>query len=782
MHDTTIRYLRKALIGMASTSAIVLACSQAQAKAQDASSSSSSSSGVETVVVTAEKHAENIQKVPISITAFSSKDIENLGMKSSTDFAQYTPNVYISLPNGVGNQPVIIIRGIGLNDYDTNNAGPNGVYIDEVYQSSPSGQTFQTFDLKRIEVLKGPQGTLYGRNSSGGAINYITKKPTDYLTGNLHAEYSSFNTVNLEGAVGGPLSKDLDGRIAGVYNYSDGYSYNELTHEHVNGTNNMGVRGELQYKPSEDLTILFNVHGGYLDNLPYEYRHVGTLVPGTFDPATFSYSVCSPSQAFAGNCVDMFGYNGTNHGYYNGGWQRKAHLRIESLGSYLRADYKPGNITYTSITAFEYNDKRHPEDSDSSPNSLVEVDFNTSDMEFTQEFRASQSTNTYDWVVGAYYLHEVLKQNQPLYLFLDWDKFFGAGSGDGLASINYFYARQATDAYALYGQGDYRITPKLKLTLGGRYTIESKTYGMSNYMKVQSGGEGNFGPLALLWDYPNNKQTNYNFSYKVALNYNFTNTIMAYVSLTTGFKGGDFDGGFLDNNPVIAKRELAPVKPETVTAYEAGLKTTLLHDRLLFDFAAFYNDWKNEQLFTWVDNPEPHQGPLNVLDNAPKAHTDGLEVQLVARPINRLTLSADFGFLFDAKVDKFLLTHSPVPSDYTNHRLPFTPKFTFSGVADYVVPLANDDQLNLQFTASYRASQYGDLSDSPYTAMPSLWLENIRVGYTFDEGRWEISGYITNLSGQKYVVNSGDLTNPFGFIQQIVGTPRVFGGALDYRF
>ncbi|MDR3507108.1 MAG: TonB-dependent receptor plug domain-containing protein, partial [Caulobacteraceae bacterium] len=223
------------------------------------------------VVVTAQKRSENIQKVPISIQAFTAKDIRALGIKSSSDLGQMSPNVDIALPAGAGNQPIIAIRGIGLNDYDTNNAGPNGVYVDEVYLSSPASQTFQTFDLQRVEVLKGPQGTLYGRNSSGGAINFISNKPTDYFTADLHAEYSSFNTFNVLAAVGGPIAPGLTGRIAIVKNDSEGYTTNALTGNKENGANNAAFRAMLEYKPNDQLKVLFNVHGGYVDNRPAEY-------------------------------------------------------------------------------------------------------------------------------------------------------------------------------------------------------------------------------------------------------------------------------------------------------------------------------------------------------------------------------------------------------------------------------------------------------------------------------------------------------------------------------
>ena len=234
-------------------------------------------SAVEEVVVHAQRRSENIQNVPVSVQAFTAKDIQELGIKSSIDIGQMTPNVDIALPAGPGNQPIIAIRGIGLNDYDTNNAGPNGIYVDEVYLSSPASQTFQTFDLEQIEVLKGPQGTLYGRNTSGGAINFVTNKPTDQYEGYAHFDYSSFNTIHTEAAFGGPILPDLDGRVALSTNNSDGYMHNELTGHHENGVNNYGVRMQLLWKPTDDLKVLFNVHGGQVNNRVTEYRHIGDL-------------------------------------------------------------------------------------------------------------------------------------------------------------------------------------------------------------------------------------------------------------------------------------------------------------------------------------------------------------------------------------------------------------------------------------------------------------------------------------------------------------------------
>ncbi len=443
---------------------------------------------VETLTVTAQKRSQNIQEVPISIQAFSGAQLQTLGIKSSVDLGQVTPNVDIALVAGPGNQPIISIRGIGLNDYDTNNAGPNGIYVDEVYLSAPASQSFSTFDLDRVEVLKGPQGTLYGRNTSGGAINFITRKPTDEFTGDLHAEASSYNTVQLEGGVGGPIAHDLSGRFSFVYNSSSGYGYNALTGGRTEGFNNYALRTQLLWKPTDNLKVLFNVHGGQVDNLPTEYRHIGDLSPETG-------AQCSVAQTYAGGCVDLFGY-GTPKGFYDGAYNRTQHLRVNSLGTSLRIDDTLGTVTLTSISAFEHNDKLHPEDSDASPNRLLEINFGVKSNTFTQELRAAQSTAKFNWVAGLYFLTEKLQQNQPLFLLLDGDTFFGGpGAADGVAFRAFDRSNQITNAYAVYGQGDYAITDRLKLTLGGRYTREQRGFDYDSSVQFQSGGMDNFGPI-----------------------------------------------------------------------------------------------------------------------------------------------------------------------------------------------------------------------------------------------------------------------------------------------
>jgi iron complex outermembrane receptor protein len=752
----------------------------AQAASTDATTASGQSTDVEAVVVTAQKRSENIQQVPISIQAFSGKQLQSLGIKSSVDLGAVTPNVDIALVAGPGNQPIITIRGIGLNDYDTNNAGPNGVYVDEVYLSSPAEQSFATFDLDRVEVLKGPQGTLYGRNTSGGAIDFVTRKPTDYYTGDFHFEYSNYETFNVEGGVGGPLAPNLDGRVSFVYNYSSGYVHNDYDDSPANGMNNYAARIQLLYKPNENLKVLFNIHGGQVDNLPTEYRHIGDFVPGT--QLNANPTQCTVAQTYAGGCVDLFGY-GTPKNFDEGSYNRMQHLRINSLGSSLRADYSLDTVTLTSLSAFEHNDKLHPEDSDASPNRLLEIDFGVRSNNFTEELRASQNTSKYNWVAGLYFLTEKLEQNQPLFVLLDADNFFGGpGSADGVAFQAFDRSDQVTNAYAAFAQGDYAITDKLKLTLGGRYTQEQKGFDYTSSVQYQSGGENNFGPIIPL-------ETNYHeglrssaFNWRVALDYHLTQDILAYGSIATGFKSGDFNGSFLSLIPVEIALQLQPVKPEHVTAYEIGAKTSFFDNRLVFDAAAFYNQYDDLQVFVLVNPPagDTSSLPVNVLDNAQSAHTEGVEAQMIARPTPRLTLSTQIGLL-TTRLDTFVADRAPGTPDYSGNQLPNSPRFSLSGLIDYKLPIPSGN-VDWQFSASYKSHQYFDTTNDPYITQDGYWIENIRVAYTPTAAKWEVAAFVRNLSDKEYYLDKFDLTSPFGFIQGIIGTPRTYGLEANYKF
>lgn len=742
---------------------------------------------VQEVIVTAQRREEKLQAVPAAITALTAETINDLGLKRTNDLGRVSANLEIAEPNGFGNQPLITIRGIGLNDYSTNNAGPNGVYADEIYQSSPGTQMLHLFDLERVEVLKGPQGTLYGRNASGGAINFISRKPTDYVTGEVHAEYSSFNTLNLTGALGGPVAPNLNGRLAFVLNRSEGYVTNLLTGDGENGARNGAIRLQLQWTPTERLSVLANIHGAWVRNNNAVYQHLGTLVPGT--QASAEPQSCSLPDTFAGKCVSLFGARSFADPYV-GEYTGDRKLTINSNGGSVRGEYDLGPVQLLSLTGWESNDKTQPDNTDSSPARMIKITYGVKARQFSQEFRASHSSDALSWVGGLYYSHENLKQDQPIAIFQDFDLYgafgvpAGPGAGDGIGFISSAKSEQKTDAYAVFGQATYALTPDLKATLGARYTRETKTFLYRAGTKTQEGGIDRYGPEVAFPGTPYlGRQEAENFSYKAVLNYYFTPDVHAYGSVATGFKSGAFNGSFLNGDDAASlARQLQPVDPEKVTTYELGLKSEWFDRRLTLNLTAFYNDYKDTQLFVII----PFRGAdgltfnLNVLDNAPKAHTEGLEVEATVRPIEGLTLQGNLGLL-SAKLDQYVATRAPDAPDYTGNPFSFAPKVTFNGLVQYRRPFAGGT-VDLQMTASYKSRQYFDVTKSPLLSQGSYWISNARAGYEFAGGRWDVAVWVRNLTGKRYYGDIFDLRSPFGYIQGIPGQPRWIGAEVNYRF
>jgi iron complex outermembrane receptor protein len=748
------------------------------ASAQEAAPDAS----LQEIVVTAQHKTENIQTVPIFINAFTARDIQKLGLENTADLGLVTPNVNVALSQGAGNQPIITIRGIGINDENTNNAGPIAVYVDDVYQSSPASQTFSLFDLERVEILKGPQGTLYGRNTSGGAISYVSAKPTDTATGQFHVEYSSFNTFNAEAAIGGPLAPNIDGRIAVVKNYSEGYVNNFLTGNKENGANDYAVRAQLLFKPSDDLRILFNVHGGHLDTRPPVYGHYGDFVPGTQQSA--SPVQCSAAATLANQCVDIFGYT-QPQGFYNGAFNKQAHLKITSIGTSIRADYVMKSLTFTSISAFDHSAKIEPEDTDSSPYRELEINWGVRNQSFTQEFRLSHSEGKYNWVGGLYYLHEDLWQNQPLEFLYGCDQFpvfglqAGPGECDGIANTQTDSSHQVTNAYAAFGQAEYNVTDKLKLILGGRFTDEHRGFEYDGTIRYQQGGMGHFGPAQSLVP-PGTvipELVANNVSWRAGADYNLAADVLAYASIATGFKSGDFNGGFLSTVPAQAAIQLRPVGPEKDTAYEVGIKSTFFDRRLKVNVAAFYTDYKDLQVFSLIASPI---GPINSLTSAQKAHNQGADIEIVAKPWSPLTLTADVGLL-STRIDKFINSLPGVAADLQGVELAFSPHVSAFLMADYRVAFGSN-ALDFQFSASYKSHQFYDSTNDPYLAQDAYWLENARIGYEFGAGHWELAASVKNLANLKYTNDAFDSTGPFGFIQPVLGTPRWYYLRLNYHF
>lgn len=724
------------------------------------------------IVVTAQRRSESIQTVPITIQAFSGEKLKDLGVNAAADLGKVATNVTVALPQGAGNQPAITIRGIGLNANNSNNAGPNGVYVDEFYLSAPTSQGFALFDLDRVEVLKGPQGTLYGRNTSGGAINFITRKPTDEFNGYFDVNYGNYATTQISGAVGGKIADGVAARAAFIRNYGDGYFHNTFLNRRQNGANDISVRASLLLTPAANLNILLVGHASRVDRLPDTYAHLGAFTPVSL--AAGAPEACSVGAVYGGQCLDLFG-QATDPRRFHVASNRTQHLRVDDSGGIARVEWSPGSLTLTSLSGYNYNKRLLPEDSDSSPFRQLEIDWGNRSNEFTQELRLNQVTDHYNWVAGLYYLHELLTQNQKLELLLDIDKFLGPGAGDGVASRQIVSNRQVTDAYAAFGQAEYGLTDTLKAVLGGRYTKEKRSFRFGNAVQYQQGGIDNFEPLSALTETENSLR-NSAFSWRAGLNYTPRPRLLLYATATTGFKSGDFNGGFLSPDPAQAAIQQQPVRPEKVTTYETGVKAEFFKRKVTFNAAVFYNDYRDLQLFALVPSP---LGPLNVAANARKARTYGADIDLTIRPVRNLSFSAQLGLL-NTKLTEFLLLADPSVPNYSGNELAFSPHRTVFLLGQYTLPLSSSQSMDFQLSATHKSRQFLDSTNDPFTTQSGYWTADARVALTIE--KLELSAFVRNIGDTYYASTAYNSISPFGYVQPVYAPPRTYGVGAHINF
>lgn len=758
-----------------SSAALAIVTTAFPAAAQDDTHASEDDFGVSEIVVTAQRREQNLQDVPVAVTAFSGETIAELGITSSADIAEIVPNVEIGLPAGDGNQPLIYIRGVGLSDTNSNNAGPNGVYVDEVYVSSPGAQTFQLFDLERVEVLKGPQGTLYGRNATGGAINFITARPSYDFQAQGSLSYGSFDTINTEAAIGGPISENVRFRLSGTSAQSEGYVRNLVTGERENGSDSVALRGQLALDITNDFEALFGVHGGQVDVRAPQYRSLGLL-----DPDTGFTTPCAAEAIAANQCGNVFGYV-SPQGFYDGEYNQSAPLEVENWGASARLNWDLGGVTLTSISAYDDNDKTHREDSDASPSSILHIDYGVQSESFTQELRLSNSGSSVAWVAGVYYLHEDLNQDQTADLFRDLRALTPSGGADttgattGGAPVLFLRTlnQQTTEASAIFGQADFDLTDTLRATIGGRYNFERKHFTAAAQLEDDFiDGLAIPGGVLPLYAF-DNRASFENVSFKLGLDYDLSDDIMAYASVSTGFKSGGFNGGFLSFDPAEAEQQAQPFNEETLTAYEIGLKSMLFDGRMRFNTAAFYYDYQGLQLYTLVNTGAI---PLVLLDNAANATIYGAEFEMIARPSDRLEITLNLGLL-NTEVTDFV----SAGTDYTSNQLALSPEVTFSGVANYEIPLTPGLALAIQPSFSYRSSQFFSADNNPLLQQDGYWLLDGRVALISEDGHWEAALFGRNLTDEEYINYAVDLSD-FGFIQQFRGEPRIFGAELRLRY
>ncbi|QIB66341.1 TonB-dependent receptor [Kineobactrum salinum] len=710
---------------------------------------------LEEVVVTAQKREQNLQDVGVAVTALSGDQMDALGYTSSTDIVDMTPGMQLVAPNG-GSSTFFTIRGVTQNDFTDHQESPVATYIDGAYISQMSAGNFLLFDMDRVEVLRGPQGTLFGRNATGGLVHFITRKPEQEFDARLDLGYGAYNEVNLEGAVGGALSETVSVRAAAAYNRHDGVIENRLGKDIGNGNDYAG-RVQLLFEPGDDFSALLSVRAAKSDIRAGAYQHKVTVA----NDAGLGVFV-GPDEDVYGTCAgcDMNGYRDTDDDRHAGDYDFVGFNDIETWGATTTLEWHLDHVTLTSVTDYFELSKDYKEDSDSSPFPLHEFSLQSDVEQFSQEFRANMEGDDYRLLGGLYYLQ------------IDGDYISGIDLPmDGIAIDNPYTLD--TESWSIFGQAEYDLSSAFTLIGGLRWTEDRKEIDFASNLLAYNDGSpimelarfnDDLSPFAVV-----DKGT---WSAKVELDWHATEDTLVYVSWNRGTKGGGANApldvsGLLD--PATGELDYARMafQDETIDAYEVGIKTDFFDGAMRVNSAAFYYDYSDYQAFNF-------QGLTTFIVNT-DARIYGLDLELMASPLPGMDI------MLGASVLEAEAFDVPLPTQAADRDIALSPDINLNGMIRYEWPSFGGGTMAVQADFKYLSSQYFSISNAPVTRQGGYTVLNGRVSYTSPDEHWRFAAFGKNLTDKDYDIIGFDVASS-GYTERFPGNPIWWGISASYRY
>jgi iron complex outermembrane receptor protein len=723
------------------------------------------------ILVTARRQSERAQDVPIALSVLTGASLERTGGYTLTDVQFQTPS--LTAFNSNPRNSSIGIRGIGVSTASDGLDTSVGVYIDNVYLGRPGMALSDLIDIDRVEVLRGPQGTLFGRNNSAGVLNITTRKPEFTFGGTAEVSLGNYGYNQERVSVTGPI---IDGllafRVSGFNTHRNGVLDNIKTGVDANSVGRSGGRIQLLATPTPELTVRLVAD--------YSQEDDTCCVSATklVLPANLSATTGRTLQALA-----ALGYVPRRSLDYT---QNNAlqNMKTDQKGVSLQADWDLGFATLTSISAWRYWHFNPLQDSDGTPLDVIQVNVaQTEDNQYSQEVRLASAPGRFSWQAGAYLFHQRLKDHFILNQFGTDASAFYTGyarlANPAAAAIviapgsQYLDDVETTvDSLAAFGQANFAVTDRLTLTGGLRYTRD-KRWGVSDTSTVGTP----YGPTSIPFHY-NVSVKDDNLSYLASVSYKLAEDALAYGSYSTGYKGSG-----LNLNAAVSVGTPLVLAPEKVKNWELGLKSQLLDRRVTLNLSAFSTDLSGLQA-----NIVPTNGNRSYLANVGDVRSRGVEVDASVRVTDNLTISGN-GSYNDATYKRYANAPCPVGvtgvCDLTGRPLFQAPKWVGNGTVDYHVELANGARPYALAQVSYRSSTYGTADAGPYSRIDSYTLANLRLGASFARGRYDLSAWINNVFGKAYFQNLTTTAivgaSPFAYAGQL-GTPRTAGATLRVVF
>jgi len=772
-------------IAMITTPLLTLALHTPYLHAQTVSNAPESDSQIQDIVVTAQKRAQSLSDVGLTVNVVGAQQLERQNVNNVADLTRTLPGLTVATT--VSGIPIYTLRGVSFNVAYFGAQPTVSVYIDEAPLSFPVMTQGALMDLERVEVLKGPQGTLFGQNSTAGAINYISAKPTDDFHAGIRASYGSFDTAQAEAYLSGPLGPNLKARLAVSGTKSGPWQRSVTRDAELGDQRKLAARLLLDWQPSEKLKVAVNING-WLDKsdtlAPQTFVHQPN-VAATADPALYT----SPLTARNARDADWWpGYNYRND--------------IKFFQSVVRMDYDFSDAaTLTSLTNYADVDVRAVNDfAGKALNFGSTIDTGYAKA-FSQELRLSGDVadKRIHYLLGASYQYDKSLENYALHSTVG-SAFRNVA---GIPGLNFTEVvqrgLQSNTTWAGFGSVDWKATDKLTLSAGFRQThIEHKSIGctrdggdgsLANVFDVLGGairgGAGlppsppippggciTLGPTFAPFLQQDSFKEN-SFSWRLNANYKVDDDILLYVTASRGFKGGNY--------PVPAATsyiQLAPVKQEKLTAYEGGTKARLFDRHLLINAAIYYYDYANKQLETnFID---PVFGQLQVLANIPKSSVKGFEIDAVLAPVHGLTISSAVTYA-DSKIRGAFRGFDVFGNNVSLSGNPFNfaPKWISVSNAEYEFGLTDNLDGFVGGTYTYNSKTYADLADSAPLAIRSFGILDLRAGLTSASKKWEVVASVRNVSN---VYTWSNMHTGGDSILRYPNMPRTYGISLSYKY
>lgn len=729
----------------------------------------SAEQGIGDIVVTAQKRSESINKVGISITAASGAELAQKGVSSAADLIKIVPGFNFT-PSAYG-APVYTLRGIGFYETGLAAAPTVSVYVDEVPLPLSLMSTGATLDLERVEVLKGPQGTLFGQNSTGGAINYIAAKPTSTLQAGIEGTYGRFDHTDLKGFLSGPVSDTLSLRAAFRWDRQGDWQYS-YTRDAKRGRSDLLIGRIIgDWRPTDKLSLSVNVNGWRDDSDTPAAQFVAVGNPSAAVPAALRIYPLPPNDDRAADWDAADGQLRRNVSFF------------QASG---RIDYELSDLAkITSLTSFESIRRRNIVDADGT--SIQ--DFNAvtpgRSRDFSQELRVSGTVGDLRYVAGGNYAYDDVHDQASVQTARSSFPFRAANG----------VVNQTVNTYAAFANLDWKIVPSVTLQGGLRYTDQHRAFegclydagdgGFASLISkvasarrgrpvvVAPGGCGTLGTdflPAVKHDHLNES----NLSWRGGVNWQVTPRALLYANVSRGYKSGAFPAA-----GATYSVQFQPARQEHVTAYEAGFKLSLLDRTLQLNGAAFYYDYRDKQLRGKVIDPV--LGPLNALINVPKSRIAGGEVQLTWQPFRGLVVTGGATYL-STKIQGDFTNYNAaaLPQNFAGERLPLTPDLQIVGDAQYTIQVGSNLEAFIGGNLNHQGSTNAGLGDLPTFNLPSYTLLDARLGVQAPGGRWRATLFARNLT-DKFYLTLVNFPGPDAIVRY-AGQPRTYGITLSYRY